>query len=264
MAKPQIHPAANIPTPLSDDEYAVLKANIAEYGLLDPITLHKGKVLDGRHRLKACEELGVVPRFIDDDDLAEFGGVPEFFVEARLARRNMTPSQKAIVAAKLKPVYEKRAKERQKATLKRGGVAPVPATCPERDCNGDARDEAGATHGVSGRSVSRAENVLAAGCKQLIQAVEADRIDVTLAEKVAKAYSGDELAEVVAVAMASEKPAAALKEKVKSEPVAKEFDSIAACDQLCDLVRRRIETFPLEYRPKAAAHLVCVAREYAQ
>jgi len=46
--------------PLSEAEYAALKASIAERGVLVPVELdEKGKVLDGHHRLRICREIGL-------------------------------------------------------------------------------------------------------------------------------------------------------------------------------------------------------------
>ncbi|QDV78041.1 ParB N-terminal domain-containing protein [Botrimarina mediterranea] len=213
IAKPKLHPAAEIPPPLSDEDYEALKASIAEHGLIDAITLFDGKVLDGRHRLRICDELGIEARF-EETDLAQFGGSAEFFVEARLSGRNMSQSQKAMVAARMEPFYAERAKERQKLSQGRGVKGPE--TIP--DLNGDARDEAGAAHGVTGRTVSKAKNVIASGCKQLIDAVDSNRLDITTAENVCKELTGQELEEVVAVAFATSDPKAALRTAVAEPP----------------------------------------------
>jgi len=45
---------------LSDDDYAALKADIAARGIMVPIEVDEdGNVLDGHHRLRIAEELGV-------------------------------------------------------------------------------------------------------------------------------------------------------------------------------------------------------------
>ena len=46
--------------PLSDEEFAALKDDIAQRGVLVPVECDEdGNVLDGHHRIRACRELGV-------------------------------------------------------------------------------------------------------------------------------------------------------------------------------------------------------------
>src|SRR5690554_2689481 len=62
MKKLQPHPIAEalIPSSMTDEAtYQRLKASIARHDLLDPIMLYQGKILDGRLRYRACQELGV-------------------------------------------------------------------------------------------------------------------------------------------------------------------------------------------------------------
>jgi hypothetical protein len=48
--------------PLSAEEYEALKADIAEHGLQYPIIVDEdGNVLDGHHRARICQELGISP-----------------------------------------------------------------------------------------------------------------------------------------------------------------------------------------------------------
>lgn len=46
--------------PLSEEEYAALKEDIAKRGVLVPVEYDEdGNILDGHHRVRACEELGI-------------------------------------------------------------------------------------------------------------------------------------------------------------------------------------------------------------
>jgi ParB-like chromosome segregation protein Spo0J len=52
--------AGRLLPPLSPDEYATLKASISRYGVRVPSVVDQaGKTIDGRHRERACEELGI-------------------------------------------------------------------------------------------------------------------------------------------------------------------------------------------------------------
>jgi hypothetical protein len=75
--------------PLMDgDEYESLKADIAANGLQNPVWIWQVKILDGRNRMRACEELGIEPVF------AEFVGTEEeaaAFVDSQnLHRRHLS------------------------------------------------------------------------------------------------------------------------------------------------------------------------------
>ena len=59
------HPYADLFPMMTAAEQDALAEDIAENGLRQPIVRYKGKVLDGRNRLIACETAGVEPTFID-------------------------------------------------------------------------------------------------------------------------------------------------------------------------------------------------------
>lgn len=59
----QFHEAANIFPMLKESDLELLAADIKKRGLLTPILLTEGKILDGRNRYLACLRVGVEPRF---------------------------------------------------------------------------------------------------------------------------------------------------------------------------------------------------------
>ncbi|MPZ31202.1 MAG: DEAD/DEAH box helicase [Rhodospirillales bacterium] len=58
---PQPHPAAEIFPVMADADFAGLVADIKQSGQLEPIVIHDNQILDGRHRYRACEQLGIEP-----------------------------------------------------------------------------------------------------------------------------------------------------------------------------------------------------------
>jgi len=106
------HPAANMFTLLDTGEAAALAENIRMTGLLNPIVMLDGKVLDGRNRLLACLLAGVAPRFVDWDGSGQ--SPAEWVVAQNVNRRMLSASQKAYAALylikNLQPTPEQKAK----------------------------------------------------------------------------------------------------------------------------------------------------------
>ncbi len=166
--KRKIHPAANIFPMMNGADFEQLKASIEEIGLQEPIVLWKQQVIDGRNRLRACEELGIDPQEAELDD-----GVDPvaFAIAANQRRRNLTnKSQLAMCAAKM-------------AGLKSGRPTTVPIGTVS-DADKLAAEEAGTTFGIGRTPVFRALRVLREGCPKLIAQCENGEVAVSLACKL--------------------------------------------------------------------------------
>ena len=83
---------------MTPEDFARLVVSIRQDGLMDPITVWRGQVIDGRHRYAACAEAGVERRFEYLDDDAD----PLRYILARNdLRRHLDESRRAVVAHKL-------------------------------------------------------------------------------------------------------------------------------------------------------------------
>lgn len=100
-----VHPAADLLPPLTDDELADLAADIKANGLNHPIVLAHWTdehgdiiegVIDGRHRLKACEIAGVEPRFERANGTTKLF---RFAVSENISRRHLSTGQIAMTLA---------------------------------------------------------------------------------------------------------------------------------------------------------------------
>lgn len=162
----EIHPLALRVPAMTDDEFAALKQDIAENGLLRAITMYDGQVLDGRHRLRACEETGTEPLFDEYD-----GDSPATFVLSLNAkRRNLSRSQLAMLATDFLPDLEAEAKLRQ------GSRTDLGATLPDISGN------------VGGRSASAkaAAELVGVHASTIERAKRVQQEDPDLAERVRK------------------------------------------------------------------------------
>lgn len=107
--------------PLRDDDYEALKDSIQRFGQLYPVLTYRGSVVDGDHRVRACLELGMEPRYeeLAASELAvtDLRGAA---LAANTARRQLTPEQRRkIVVAEL--LHDPKASDRSIAAV--AGVA---------------------------------------------------------------------------------------------------------------------------------------------
>jgi hypothetical protein len=111
MAKYKNHPYADLFPMMTAAELDALAADIAENGLRQPVVLYQGAVLDGRNRLLACEKARVEPTFTEHqgDDASALALV----ISLNVQRRDLTAAQRAIVAARAMPTFERLAEQRQ-------------------------------------------------------------------------------------------------------------------------------------------------------
>jgi ParB-like chromosome segregation protein Spo0J len=108
-SKPQIriNPeySSLVPEP-SPEESESLKKSIKENGLYVPIIVNQnGIVLDGHHRYKACQELGIEPK----TQVKEFKDKSDeqlFVIDCNLIRRQLNNFQRTELALKSKPILE--------------------------------------------------------------------------------------------------------------------------------------------------------------
>lgn len=160
----EVHPLAELIPPMTEEEFERLRNDIQRDGFdaQRPVFLFEGKVLDGRHRVKVCAELGVDPVTRDYK-----GEDPARFVLSSNNRRNLSKSQWAASAVELLPHFKEKAKEAQReAGREHGrGIASTelrgsyePPTHTDRKSR-EAHHQAGAEVGISGDTVARAEKV---------------------------------------------------------------------------------------------------------
>jgi len=146
----EYHELANIFPLLHGAEFDRLKDDIKENGLIDPVWLCAGKILDGRNRYRACQDVGVECRYADyegDDPLA-------FVISKNIHRRHLDAGQKAALTVAIKPMLEERAKQRQEATQFGAGTVVALVPQPRR-----SREEAAEIVGVSPRTIQQVWDV---------------------------------------------------------------------------------------------------------
>jgi len=180
-----VHPDFALFPPMDEEELRRLADDIRENGLLEPIELYEGKILDGRNRYQACLLVGVKPTVLAwEPD----GRSPLAYVLAKnLHRRHLTIAQRAALAVDLLPRLREEAKERQVAGLKQGDVIPVPTFASER--GGEAPELAARLVGVGQTSV-KAADLIARHDPETFEEMKKGEISVAAAARKAGVGTG--------------------------------------------------------------------------
>lgn len=154
------HPLAERFPLIEGAEFDELVADIKKNGLMNPVIMYQGKVLDGRNRVMACQEAGVEIRHRPWDGTC--GTALAFVVSRNVLRRHLTSSQRAVWAVSLLDDERKAASERLESTQAKPGekVGAKGSGKKTRALAGRARDQAGRAVGVSGSSVAKAERLV--------------------------------------------------------------------------------------------------------
>lgn len=212
-----IHPAAELFPSMTDEEFGGLVDDIQEHGQREAIVLWNGQLVDGRNRLRACEQLGLEPAFAElDEDTDPI----QWVLSCNLHRRHLTASQRAMVAVKLKELLEPEAKERQRDGGRKAGngrpAEKVAANLPQPKSprEKDTRDRAAEAVNVSGKLVDAADKVIKSGSDELKDAVTSGKVAVTKAAKIAE-LPAVEQPEAIAEAITSPRKTRTEKERIE-------------------------------------------------
>lgn len=210
MAKQQnlndlpVHPAAELFPLMPEAEFEALKEDIRVNGQNDDIVLWDGQLLDGRHRLRACTELGIEPSYTK---LPKAIDPIAWVVSHNLHRRHLTTAQRAMVADKLAILQNG---EKKTAT----GIPVAPPS----------QAEAAAMLNVSVDSVQKARKVRSRASKKVIAAVERGEMSLNAALETTKKSEAEKAAKE---AKREAEKAAKAKEKAEAK-LAKEAERAAA------------------------------------
>jgi hypothetical protein len=94
----QLHTLASLLPPMLDSEYALLRDDIRANGQRQAIVIHDGQLLDGRHRVRACVELGIPVRVVT---LPPHLSPMDYVLSVNLRRRSVSHSQLAMIACRM-------------------------------------------------------------------------------------------------------------------------------------------------------------------
>lgn len=160
------HPYANLFPMIDGQAFEDLKADIAANGVLEPVTILDGQILDGRNRHFAAGFVHAAcpwREYQGDDPLG-------FVISQNLKRRHLTESQRAMVAGKLAKMPAHRP------------AADNPANLP----TSVTQSEAAEALNVSERSVRTAKAVERDAAPEITAMVESGALSLNAAAEASK------------------------------------------------------------------------------
>jgi hypothetical protein len=160
------HPLANLFPLMNHTDFTALRDDIAAQGLLEPLWLYEGQILDGRNRYKACKELGIQPQVRTYEGADPLG----FVLSMNLVRRHLNESQRALVAADV-------------ATMRQGERTDLE---PSANLPKVSQTKASELFNISTRSVTDAKRVKQEAQPEVVKAVRDGHLAVSAAAKLSQ------------------------------------------------------------------------------
>jgi ParB-like chromosome segregation protein Spo0J len=161
------HPLSSAFPAMTKDEFKELRDSIEVNGVLNPITIYEGMVIDGWHRYKAANEANVD---CPETELDEWIDPKDFVLAQNKNRRHITMAQLAIATAE---VYKWNPAGRPNNTVLRTGLNKTTA-------------ELAKLSGVSETTIEKAKSVLKNASEEVKEAVKSGKIGLSKAKAISK------------------------------------------------------------------------------
>jgi len=181
-SKYKLHPLCEMLPTMDDDGLKKLTADIKANGLMEPIVIFQGRILDGRHRHAACMKAKVKPVF--EELVGESLEAWTYILSKNLHRRHLTKSQiAALVGA-------------TPAVLKAGGTGANQHVQTGRDgpsAKDDVTTQAVADKvGISKRTLKKGRQLNKDGEEEVVKAVRDGKLTIDEGLEVASLPKGEQ------------------------------------------------------------------------
>lgn len=204
------HPLSTAFPAMCEADFQSLRDSIEAIGVQNPITVYEGMVIDGWHRYRAANEMGMDCPTVDLGDVD-----PRDFVMAQnKARRHITQAQLAMATT---AVYAWHPAHRPKKEL-------------HTECAVKTTGEMAGIAGVHRNTIVQAQAVQSKAAPEVVEAVKRGEIGLPKAAAIAKLPQSEQAA---AIHKPTPKPTPTPEPQEPQEPEYTELD--AARDQISDL-----------------------------
>lgn len=173
---------------MGKSEVSVIASSIRGDGLIHPITLWQGQVLDGWHRYQACLKAGVEPRFIefDGDERAALA----FVMAENEHRRHLCDAMRVSVSKKVLNWHKDRATGGGYRVVTENESDSIPGIESSKEVTAEAVAQVAK---VSVATVHR-HTAIEKKAPRLLGMVEKGEVGLKTAERACRSVSGEVLA----------------------------------------------------------------------
>lgn len=162
------HPLSAAFPDMSPEEYSELLDSVKKIGILNPIVMFEGMIIDGWHRYKASVELDIE---CPADDLPEDIDPCDFVIAQNISRRSLTASQRALAVVMVNS-WRPRGKPK----------TPPQEVVSKTKSNADMVE----ISNTSKKTIENAKFVAKNAIPEVIEAVQAGEIGIVKAAQIAK------------------------------------------------------------------------------
>ena len=175
----EFHSVADVFPLMSGAQKEGFYRSIAQDGVVRPLVMYEGRILDGRNRYLAAVEAGIP---LEDIPFRDFGSEVtdgdrpvDFVIRSNLHRRHLTDDQREMVAARIADLPRHRPRRPPGAPTTESDFAAPSKT----------RDRAAKLLNVKPRGVKRARTIVRTGIPPLQEFVDEGRVSVRTGAEVA-------------------------------------------------------------------------------
>lgn len=167
---------------LQKEEYELLEKSILEEGCRDSIIIWNNTIVDGHNRYEICTK-HEIPFNTTSMEFENVEQVKEWMINNQFSRRNLPLYQRAVLALKLKPIYEERAKNNMSVggKIKNEPLATLPNPEYKSIIPINTRKELSIQSGVGERTISKVEKIEEKATPEIKQKIANGEISINKA-----------------------------------------------------------------------------------
>lgn len=159
--------------PLSQEEFEQLEKNILAEGIREPIIVWNSTIIDGHNR-HAIATKNNIPYKVYEKEFESREQVVEWMILNQFGRRNLSAYQRSLLALRLKPVFEEKAKENQGT---RNDICQISDKCI------DTKKELAKVAGVSHDTIAKVQKIEQKAPEQVKEKLKTGEISINQAYK---------------------------------------------------------------------------------